>query len=61
MSKIQNKYDVKFSEIKRISIYIYIAQLEKIEEICRKRKKTKRRIFFEAIQNYIALFEQGKV
>jgi len=50
-----------FFEIKRISIYIYTAQLKKIDEICRKRQKPRRRVFLEAIQTYIALFEQGKV
>ena len=50
-----------FYEITRVSIYIYDAQLKKIMEICKKRKKPKRLIFLEAIQNYISLYEQGKV
>ncbi len=48
-------------EVKRISIYIYDSQLKKIDEICKKRKKTKRIVFFEAIQNYIALYKEGKI
>ena len=50
-----------FSELKRIPVYIYCAQLKKIEEISLKRNKTKRLIFFEAIQNYISLYERGKI
>lgn len=50
-----------FCEVKRISVYVYKAQLKKLNEICKKRQKTRRRIFLEAIQTYIALFEQGKV
>lgn len=48
-------------EVRRIPIYIYEAQMEKINEICRKRKKTRRIVFFEAIQNYISLYEKGGV
>ena len=48
-------------ELKRISVYIYDAQLRKFDEICRKRKKTRRIVFFEAFQNYIALFGKGEV
>lgn len=50
-----------FFELKRIPVYIYEAQLEKIDEICSKRKKSKRIVFFEAFQIYISLYEQGKV
>ncbi len=49
------------TEVKRISIYIYDSQLKKIDEICKKRKKTKRIVFFETIQNYIALYKEGKI
>ncbi len=45
----------------RISIYVYPAQLRIINEICSRRNKTKRRIFLEAIQSYIALYEQGEI
>ena len=48
-------------ELKRIPIYIYSAQLERIEEICRKRNKSRRIVMFEAIQTYISLFEKGEV
>ncbi|MFW6173288.1 MAG: hypothetical protein ACOC5T_06035 [Elusimicrobiota bacterium] len=48
-------------EVRRIPVYIYDAQMEKIDEICRKRKKTRRIVFFEAIQNYISLYEKGEV
>ena len=50
-----------FSELKRIPVYIYDAQLKKIDEICQKRNKTKRIIFFEAFQIYISLYEEAKV
>jgi len=50
-----------FSELKRLSIYIYDAQLKKIDKICKKRKKTRRIVFFEAFQAYISLFDQGEV
>lgn len=50
-----------FFEVKRIPIYIYNAQLKKIDEICQKRNKTRRVILFEAIQTYISLYEQRKV
>jgi len=61
IDKEQSKGKNDFFEIKRISIYLYNAQLKKLDEVCQKRKKTRRRIFLEAIQNYIALYEQGKV
>lgn len=61
MSKKLSKGKYDFFKVKRISIYMYNAQLKKIDEICQKRQKTKRRVFLEAIQNYIALYEQGKV
>ena len=61
IDKKQNKEKNDFFEVKRISIYIYEVQLRKINEICQKRKKTKRRIFLEAIQNYIILYEKGEV
>ena len=48
-------------ELKRIPVYIYDAQLKKIDEICRKRKKTRRIVFFEAFQIYISLYQEGKV
>lgn len=51
----------KFLEIQRLSIYIYDAQLKKIDEICKKRGKTRRIVFFEAFQSYIALYREGKV
>ena len=50
-----------FFEVKRISVYVYKAQLKKLNEICQKRQKARRRVFLEAIQTYIALYEQGKV
>jgi len=59
MKRSESKPD--FFEVKRISVYLYEAQLNKIYEICQKRNKTKRRIFFEAIQMYIALYDEGKV
>ena len=49
------------SELKRIPVYIYDAQLKKIDEICKKRNKTRRIVFFEAFQTYISLFKEGKV
>lgn len=55
MSNLNEKKE-NFFELKRISIYIYDAQLKKIDEICTKRNKTRRVVFFEAIQNYISLF-----
>jgi len=57
--KLSKKED--FFELQRLSIYIYDAQLRKIDEICKKRKKTRRIVFFEAFQSYIALYEAGKV
>jgi len=48
-------------ELRRIPVYIYEAQMKKIDEICSKRKKTRRIVFFEAIQNYISLYEKGEV
>jgi metal-responsive CopG/Arc/MetJ family transcriptional regulator len=48
-------------EVRRISIYIYDQQLETIKEICQERKKTRRIVFFEAIQAYISLFKNGEV
>ena len=36
-------------------------RLKKIDEICKRRKKTRRIVFFEAFQSYISLFEEGKV
>ncbi|MBN1270901.1 MAG: hypothetical protein JXB26_01405 [Candidatus Aminicenantes bacterium] len=57
--KKHQKYD--FGKPKRISIYIYPAQLQIIESICKKRNKTKRMIFFEAIQNYIGTYFKGDV
>ena len=59
MNHLMKKKDS--TEVKRISIYIYDSQLKKIDEICKKRKKTKRIVFFEAIQNYIALYKEGKL
>lgn len=50
-----------FFGVKRISIYLYEAQLRKIDEICRKRQKSKRVLFLEAIQAYISQYEEGKV
>lgn len=50
-----------FCEVKRISVYVYKAQLKKLNEICQKRQKSRRRIFLEAIQTYIALYDQRKV
>ena len=49
------------SGITRISIYIYNSQLKRIKEICKKRNKSKRIVFLEAIQSYIALFKEGKI
>lgn len=51
----------EFLEIQRLSIYIFDHQLERIDEICKKRRKKRRVVFFEAFQNYISLFDQGKV
>jgi hypothetical protein len=59
MAQILNKKD--FFEVDRIPIYIYKAQLRKIDEICQKRNTTRRVVFFEAIQIYISLYEEGKV
>jgi len=61
MSKKQSKAKTNFFEVKRISIYLYEVQLHKIDEICQRREKTRRRVFLEAVQNYIALYEGGKV
>ncbi len=55
------KNENEFFELKRIPVYIYGAQLKKIDEICKIRKKTRRIVFFEAFQTYISLFEEGKV
>jgi metal-responsive CopG/Arc/MetJ family transcriptional regulator len=60
-NKKQYKEKENFSETKRISIYIYEAQLKKVDEICQKRQKTKRSVFLEAIQTYISLYEEGKL
>ena len=49
------------SGLSRISVYIYDAQIKKIDEICKQRNKTRRIVFFEAFQNYISLFEKEKV
>ena len=51
----------KQRELKRIPIYIYNAQLERINEICTKRNKSRRIVMFEAIQTYISLYEKGEV
>lgn len=56
-----NKTNKNLLEPKRISIYIYDSQLKKIDEICKKRNKTRRIVFFEAIQNYISLYKEGMV
>jgi len=61
MSKEQFKGKEDFFELNRIPIYIYNAQLKKIDEICLKRNKTRRIAFFEAFQIYISLYKQGKV
>lgn len=50
-----------FYELRRIPIYIYEAQLKRIDDICKKRNKSRRIVFFEAIQTYISLYEEGKV
>ena len=50
-----------FYDLRRIPIFIYAAQLKKIDEICQKRNKTRRIVFFEAFQTYISLFDQGEV
>jgi len=57
--KYQSVYES--DKTKRISIYIYPAQLNIIEEICKKRKKTKRWVFLEAIQTYIGHYLAGDV
>lgn len=57
--KYQSGYES--NRARRISIYIYPAQLKIIEEICKKRMKTKRLVFFEAIQGYIGAYREGKV
>jgi len=57
--KYQSGYES--DRAKRISIYIYPSQLRMIEEICKKRKKTKRWVFFEAVQTYIGAYREGKV
>jgi len=61
MSIKQTKAKFDFFEVKRISIYLYEAQLNKIDEICQKTHKPTRRVLLDAIQTYIALFEQGEV
>ena len=58
MKKSRKKDD---PELKRIPVYIYEAQLKKVDEICQKRKKTRRIIFFEAIQTYISLYQEGRI
>ncbi len=60
---MKKKYQLGYESdrAKRISIYIYPAQLKIIEEICKKRKKTKRWVFFEAVQGYIGAYREGKV
>jgi len=45
---------------KRISIYLYPAQIKMIEEISRVWKKKKRDVFFEAIQQYIGFYIDWK-
>jgi hypothetical protein len=45
---------------KRISIYIYPAQMRMIEEIARVWKKKKRDVFLEAIQTYIGFYFEWK-
>lgn len=55
-----HQLDHDWGKPKRISVYIYPAQLQMIERICEKRKKTKRWVFFEAIQSYIGAYIQGK-
>ena len=57
----KTEYGYKGERAKRISIYLYPAQLEMIEKICKKRGKTKRWIFMEAIQIYIGMFLKDKV
>ncbi len=59
--RYKSKNEQKKRELKRIPIYVYSAQLERINEICRKRNKTRRIVMFEAIQTYISLFEKGEV
>ncbi|NOR53120.1 MAG: hypothetical protein GQ536_03415 [Candidatus Aminicenantes bacterium] len=61
MSQIPFKEKEEFIELRRIPVYIYGAQLDKIDEICRKRNKTRRIVFFDAFQIYISLFDHGKV
>ena len=51
----------RFNDVQRISIYIYKAQLRKISEISKRRQKSKRRFYFEAVQHYIALFKGEKI
>ena len=60
MTKTSNQKDGS-KELKRIPIYIYEAQLRKIDEVCKKRNKTRRIVFFEAFQTYISLFEKGEI
>jgi len=57
----KNHSGYEFDRAKRISIYIYPSQLRMIEEIANKRKKRKRWVFMEAIQNYIGTYLEGKV
>ena len=57
----KSKRKKNYNELRRLSIYIYDAQLKKIDEICRKRNKTRRIVFLEAFQNYISLFEKGEI
>ena len=45
---------------RRISIYIYPAQMKMIDEISRVWKKKRRDVFFEAIQQYIGFYWRWK-
>lgn len=61
MKKNSKQLEYDQDRPKRISIYIYPTQMNMIDEICETRRKTKRWVFFEAIQSYIGAYTQGKV
>ncbi|NQT80264.1 MAG: hypothetical protein HQ555_07745 [Candidatus Aminicenantes bacterium] len=59
--KNKNLSNLDSDQPRRISIYMYPAQLNMIEEIIEKRQKTKRWVFMEAIQTYIGHYLAGDV
>jgi len=45
----------------RITVYAFPWMIRRIEEISKKRKKSKRQVVFEAFTSYIRLYDKGKV